>query len=237
MEKTDPTPRDKASFIDKSVAKAPCVLLLDVSSSMSGKRIEELCAGLAVYQRSLALDEEAAKRVEVAVVAFGGEVQTLCDFASIQDFHPPQLIARGDVPLGAAIHQGIDLLQDRKQAYWSNRVAFHRPWVFLISAGAPTDLWHSAAGRIRYGESSKGFSLFAVGVEGADFGALRELTIREPLRLHGLRFRDLFRWLADSQCAVSRSAPEDRVLLQNPAAPGGWAASGPGGADPQGPKA
>ena len=41
----------------------------------------------------------------------------------------------------------------------------------------------------------------------------------------GLRFRDLFQWLSNSQRSLSHSNPgeEDKVPFSNPAAPGGWA--------------
>ena len=53
---------------------------------MAGLRIRELCAGLAVYRKALATDSVAARKVEVAVVAFGGKVQTLCDFTLAGEF-------------------------------------------------------------------------------------------------------------------------------------------------------
>jgi uncharacterized protein YegL len=80
------------------------------------------------------------------------------------------------------------------------------------------------ASRIKEGERQKAFSFFSVGVEGADFGILGELSTREPLKLKGMRFRDLFAWLSNSQQSVSKSQPGDAVPLVDPTAgPRGWA--------------
>lgn len=236
MKKTDPTLPGNANSLDPAEARAPCILLLDVSAAMAGLRIRELCAGLAVYRKALATDSVATRKVEVAVVAFGGKVQTLCDFTLAGEFRAPQLIAGGDTPLGAALHHGLDLVQDRKHIYWTYRVPYYRPWVFLISGSTPTDLWRSAADRVRHGEANKAFSLFAVGSEGANFDTLRRFTTREPLRLKGLRYQDLFLWLSESQRAVARSTMGDRVTLHNPATAEGWAASGLGSLQPKEPQ-
>jgi uncharacterized protein YegL len=78
---------------------------------------------------------------------------------------------------------------------------------------------------VREGEASRAFAFFSVGVEGANFSVLKEIGTREPLRLRGLCFREMFVWLSQSQRGVSRSKPgqEDGVRLENPAGPRGWA--------------
>jgi uncharacterized protein YegL len=150
-------------------------------------------------------------------------VHVVQDFTTAEQFSPPKLEVTGDTPIGAAINQAIDMVTTRKQTYRSNGIAFYRPWIFLITDGAPTDAWQDAAARVKEGEGAKAFSFFAVGVEGAHFETLKEIAVREPLRLKGLRFRELFQWLSNSQKSVSRSTPGDDVPLTNPAAPQGWA--------------
>ena len=131
-------------FASNPEQRTACVLLLDVSGSMSGQPIAELNAGLQAYKDSLVADALAAKRVEVAIVTFGGQVQTVCDFTTVESFQPPHLVAGGDTPMGAAIQQGIEMLTRRKADYKTAGVPYTRPWLFLITDGGPTDAWHGA---------------------------------------------------------------------------------------------
>lgn len=193
--------------------RVACVLLLDVSGSMGGNPIAQLNDGIAAYRQALLADPHAARRVEVAIVTFGGQVQTACDFTTVEGFHPPTLAASGETPMGAAILHALEMIRTRKRTYNDNGVSCYRPWVFLVTDGEPTDSWTQAAEQIRKGETEKAFSFFAVAVEGANMDKLNQISVRAPVKLLGLNFRDMFLWLSASQSAVSRSSPGTEVAL------------------------
>ena len=224
MSYSDQIPFVPPDLVNNPEPRCPCVLLLDTSGSMNGKPIAELNAGLRTFKDELSADEMASLRVEVALVTFG-PVRVISEFTTADVFHPPTLTTTGDTPMGAAIMQGLDMLEARKNMYKQAGLAYYRPWVFLITDGAPTDSYAAAAQRVREGDNAhrKTFSFFAVGVEGADITKLAQICSpeRPPLKLQGLSFRELFVWLSSSLGGVARSQPGQLVALP---APTGWSA-------------
>ncbi len=210
---------EEVEFANNPDPRCPCILLLDTSTSMSGERIEALNEGLSAFEQDIRRDDLAQRRVEVAIVTFGnGGVQLVQDFVTAGQFEAPILSAGGDTPMGAAIHRGLDLLRDRKAKYKQYAIPYYRPWVFMITDGEPTDFWESAARRVRSEEAANGLAFFAVGVEGADMAMLTQIAVRQPVRLKGLNFVELFVWLSQSQQRVSASKVGDQTALP----PIGW---------------
>lgn len=199
-------------FADNPEPRCPLVLVLDTSGSMSGKPINELNDGLSLLAEELTADDLASQRVEIAIVTFG-PVKVVQDFVVADQFDPVPLSTSGVTPLGAAVERAIDMVTERKETYKAAGISYFRPWIFLITDGAPTDKWAEAKRRVHQGEADSAFSFFAVGVADADFAVLNELAPRGALALQGLAFRELFQWLSQSQRQVSSSRPGDQVEL------------------------
>jgi uncharacterized protein YegL len=210
-------------FSDNTNQRTPCVLLLDGSSSMQGAPIGQLYEGLRVFEAQLKQDPTTALRVQVLVLRVGGydEVEVLTDWCDAIDFAAPVVRANGSTPLGAGIMLALEMVEAQKRAYDANGISSTRPWIMMISDGAPTDPgWKDAAARARTAEQNKKCVVFPIGTEGADLAALGMFSNKPTRRLQGLNFADLFVWLSRSMSVVSGSTPGTAVQL--PAAE--WAA-------------
>ena len=213
---------DELEFEHNPDPRCPCVLLLDTSGSMAGAPIEALNRGISIFYEDVRKDDLASQRVEVAIVTFGnGGVQKVQDFTTLGDrgevaesVEPPILLAGGNTPMGSAINPGFEMLRQRKDSYNKNGVPSYRPWMLLITDGVPTDYWQAATQHVHQEEQSKGVIFFAIGVgEEADMQILSQISVRPPLMLQGLKFKELFLWLSRSTKNVSASKPGDKVGL------------------------
>jgi len=245
----DQIPFCDVSLATNPEPRCACVLLLDVSGSMGeivenagerlgrtyqqdGKtyelvsggitRMDKVNEGLQIYQKELLSDPLAAQRVEVSVITFGNTVETPVPFVGASAFEPPKLTPNGATIMGEGIIKAIEAISERKKQYKEAGLHYYRPWIFFITDGEPTDSWQLAAEKIKEGEKNKSFAFFAVGVEGANFDILKKISVREPLKLKGYSFKEMFVWLSQSQRNVSHSNPgqEDAIKLESPA---GWA--------------
>lgn len=140
-------------------------------------------------------------------------------FVTADFFQPPWLDADGGTPMGEAIQRSLGLIRERKEIYKQNGLDYFRPWVFVITDGKPTDKWEAVAEQMRLEESRKAVQFYGVGVEGADLKALSRFSeTRQPLKLRGLAFADLFNWLSKSLSAIAHSRPGEQAALP----PVGW---------------
>lgn len=222
---------------DNPDPRIACALLLDTSSSMSGEPIAELNRGFELFCDEIQQDDLAKKRAEITVITFDSTARVEIPFTEGRDLQPRHLSASGSTAMGAALNLALDELTAQKQAYRQAGLEYYRPWLFLMTDGAPTDTdtFKSAAARVRDAEAARGVSVFAIGIgASANMETLKELSRkREPIRLHGLSFREFFTWLSKSLSAASASnafAASDAGVAQAETtqqiplpSPSGWA--------------
>ncbi len=200
------TPQIDESNPDPRIA---CALLLDTSSSMGGAPIDQLNQGFAQFCDEIKNDDLACKRAEISVVTFDSSARVDIPFTEGRYLQPRQLHASGTTAMGAAINLALDELAAQKQAYKSAGLEYYRPWLFVLTDGAPTDgaVFSAAAARVKDAEAAKGLSVFAIGVgPNANLVKLKELSARrDPVMLDGLKFKEFFHWLSASLSAASQS--------------------------------
>lgn len=217
-ESTDPV--IDVEFVDNTSQRTPCVLVLDGSGSMQGERIAQLNAGLKLLEETLKRDETARLRVQVLVIRFGGddEVRVMADWTDAIDFTAPVIAAAGRTPLGAALTLALDKIEDQKRRFRANGIAYTRPWLFIISDGEPTDDCTAAAARCRQAVADKKVMVYPIGVGDFNVQVLGQFSgpAVKPMKLVGLKFRELFVWLSQSMSAASQSKPGQGVQVPVP---------------------
>lgn len=208
------------ALIDNTSQRLPCVLLLDGSGSMAGPAIDELNAGLRLLEDELKKDDVASQRVQLLVIRFGGdgEVDVLSDWTDAMTFTSPHLTANGTTPMGDAVRLALIKIEEQKTRYRANGIAYNRPWVFMITDGEPSDDdWEQAADQSRAAEQADKLIFFGIGAgNDADFSKLAKFSNRKPVRLQGLKFRELFLWLSQSAGSASKQAPGSSVQMAPP---------------------
>jgi uncharacterized protein YegL len=192
-----------------------CVLALDTSSSMSGAKINELNDGLrALYDAVVGdpnnpLDPVAASRLEVSIVTFDSRVTTVQDPELIKNVQMPVLRASGSTKLVDGVRAAIRKTRERKDYYRSVGLNYYRPYVVLITDGAPDggqDV-DGLAREIREGVENKHFLFWPIGVDSADMEMLGRIASRDtsPKMLKGTSFVKFFQWLSASMSTIAKS--------------------------------
>jgi uncharacterized protein YegL len=192
--------------------RCPVVLLLDTSSSMH-PNIELVNMGLQDLRADLQSDRLAAQRVEIAIITFG-PVTLAQDFVTVDQWLPPRLRASGNTPLGGALRTALKELRSRKAAYREAGIPYYRPWIWLVTDGAPTDNWQDALREVQAEIIRGGIEMFTIGTDNADFSVLAAISHpRPPVRLRQARYREMFVWLSQSLKPVSKAEPDTDLAL------------------------
>ena len=130
------------NYIKKEGRALPVFVLLDVSGSMSGEKIETVNVALKEMINSFKKIENPKEIIELCLLTFGGsQVNVLKPLSKIQDQDSYTLTASGNTPMGMAFEKVAEMIEDKDIV--SSRA--YTPTIVLISDGNPTDF--EAAGK------------------------------------------------------------------------------------------
>lgn len=204
--------------------KTLCCLVLDRSGSMSGSPIEQLNLGLASFYDDIENNMKLANGLEVAIISFDDEIDIVQPPDLVHNFQIEPLVTGGLTSLNAAVFEAIQLVEERKDYYKQSRQSYKRPWIILITDGAPTDGdVTNLAKQISSDTKDRKYMFLAIGVDNADMSVLSDISgyskrgdqwiKMEPMHMSNAKFSEFFEWLSASMDIVNASSDGDKVTL------------------------
>lgn len=209
------------------------MLVLDVSGSMEGPPIEQLNDGVRKFIEITGKDSVASQRVELGIVAFSGTAELIQEPALVSNISFSDLEIGTTTNLVPGMELAMDTIEKRKAYYRQNGITHFRPFIVLMTDGAPTDkaseikaLGH----RIKSDVDAKRYMFFPLGVTGADRERMMQFSHpgTPPMPLDPSKFENFFKWLSNSMSSVSRSTADSPAQFESPSS---WSSSGWAGVD------
>jgi len=162
--------------------KCAVVFLLDTSGSMDGAPIDELNAALSKLKEDILCDPLLANRLEIGIVAFDdeGRIERPIDLIS-GDSSFPVLTTGGLTNLVSGMNIAMSMVEERKSFYKANGEQYYRPFIVLITDGAPTntsDEIDALDAQIQSKSDEKRFVFLPFGTDGADMQLLAKLAVQ-----------------------------------------------------------
>ena len=167
---------DPAKYTAPTAKPLPVVLLLDVSGSMVGEKIQNLNGAVKDMLETFRGTENSEIEIHVAIITFGAEVKLHQALASAGDIKWHDLSTSGGTPLGTAFKMAKAMIEDKdvvpSRAY--------RPTVVLVSDGQPNDSWENPLQAfISDGRSAKCDRMaIAVGADADEVGLAGQQVVR-----------------------------------------------------------
>jgi len=128
---------DPKKFTTPTAKPLPVVLLLDVSSSMSGDKIENLNKAVEDMLDTFAQEEKMETEILVSVITFGNQVELQVPYTKASQMQWQGLQANGMTPMGTALKMAKVMIEDKE----TTPSRAYRPTVVLVSDGQPNDSW------------------------------------------------------------------------------------------------
>jgi len=154
---------DPGKYKAPAAKPLPVILLLDVSGSMDGDKIDSLYD--AVVEMIKTFEHEAVKEtiINIAIITFGAEVNLHTPYTPVSQLAAngiSRFDADGMTPMGTALRMAKDMIDDKD----TTSRKMYRPAVVLVSDGEPNDDWRDPLNQFIHTGRSQKCQRFAVAI-------------------------------------------------------------------------
>lgn len=159
-------------FITNTGRPLPVFLLLDVSGSMSGTKIDTLNQCVKEMIKDFQNERMSEVALKLCVITFGGNgAQLHTSLSLLKDVEFEDLQASGMTPMGAALTMASNIINDKEQVSGKG----YRPIVVLVSDGYPNDSWEGPLNEFVTGKRTSKCEKWALGIgDGYDANMLQK---------------------------------------------------------------
>lgn len=193
------------------VKKLPVILLLDVSSSMQGAKIDSLYNATCDMIDTFVGAQLKEQSIDVAIITFGREIKLHTPYTPVKELQEKGLEhfqADGMTPMGTAIQMAKDMIDDKSVT--PSRI--YRPAVVLVSDGEPNDEWRNPMARFIHDGRSAKCQRFAVAIgEEADRTVLETFTQDSDNVFYAANVSDLAECFKTVSMSVTTTATKPEV--------------------------
>jgi len=208
--------------------KTICCFVLDTSESMLGDPIAELTEGLRLFIQDIEGNTSLKNKLEVAIVNFNSEAEVLKSPSLVQNFEIPSFHPRGTTKLVDGVQLAISTVEERKNWYKETGQPYLRPWIILITDGAPDEDQDINALQETIEKDTRGkkYVFLAIGVKDADKNVLSQISgyysspknkeeweKLPPMEIGQAKFSKFFKWVSASMDIIGHSHDGDKVNL------------------------
>ena len=216
---------DIPQIVNASEPHMALLFLVDTSGSMGAQiqdketgevniPIIELNDALNRFKAGVCKDDKTKDILDVAIIEFNNQYNIVQEFSPIEYMKPVELRACGQTYMSEALDVAMNMVDERSRFYRRAGTEPYKPWIVLISDGAPFDSVDEMAAKINTMVENEKLAFWSLSIPGADNEVLHKLSGRRVLNLKGYDFEGFFDWAHKSMRAVSASAPGEKVKGQ-----------------------
>ncbi|MEO5366934.1 MAG: VWA domain-containing protein [Magnetococcus sp. WYHC-3] len=154
--------------------RLPVYLVLDVSGSMHGEKIESVRTGVQMLTSTLRTDPYALETAFLSVIVFDEKARQLVPLTELTAFQPPVIEVGSTTALGAALRLTKECIEREVQKTTADTKGDWKPLVFLMTDGQPTDNWEK--GLKEFQKIKTGLVVACAAGTDANTGLLKRIT-------------------------------------------------------------